>query len=279
MFPYPLLAQWTDDYGDRNFGVTLEGTLSRKGFINLGIRFECESDFLKSLIERKKAQYALVVSCAATAARTVIASPLAETIAGLEAGDYSKELSSIPYVVASEELRGFASFEHDEEFREAAPGGFAIAQGGILAAGLTVRTPLEAQSDAESVIDLVTDVRVADGEMAVELDNDRIRIALSRESKALVEKLRTKGRQSREMTMLFSSLYLPAVAEAVRKLSEPDYSDYRWTVVLRSALSENGIEEDGESLRENAFSHAQKLLDHPIGRALVAHSDSEDEED
>ena len=124
MFPYPLLAQWTDDYGDRDFRATLEGTLSRKGFINLGIRFECGSDFLTGLVKEKKAQYALVVSCAATAARTVIASPLAETIAGLEAGDYSKELSSVPYIVATQELRGFASSEHDAEFREAAPGGF-----------------------------------------------------------------------------------------------------------------------------------------------------------
>ena len=279
LFPYPLLARWTDDYEGIDFRVTLEGTLSRGGYINLGIRFECGSEFLTRLIEQKKAQYALVVSCPATAARTVITSPYAETITGLEAGDYSKELSSIPYIVTTQELRGFASAEHAAEFREAAPNGFAIAQGGILAAGVTVRTPLEAQSDAASVIALVVDSQIPDGEMAVELDNDRIRIALSRESKALVEKLRTKSPQSREMTMLFSSLYLPTVAEAVRKLPESDYAEYRWAVVLRNALSRIGIDADGESLQENAFSHAQKILNNPIGRALVTHADSEDGED
>ena len=279
LFPYPLLARWTDDYGDKNFRVTLEGTLSRNGFINLGIRFECESEFLTSLIEQKKAQYALVVSCPATAARTVIPSSLAETIAGLEAGDYSKELSSIPLIVTTKDLRGFASAEHADEFREAAPNGFAIAQGSILAAGVTVRTPLEAQSDAASVIDLVVGSQVPDGEMAVELDNDRIRITLSQHDKALVEKLRTKNPSDREMTMLFSSLYLPAVAEAVRKLPESDYAEYRWAVVLRNALRKSGIDEDDESLQENAFSHAQKILNNPIGRALVTHADSEDGED
>lgn len=279
LFPYPLLARWTDDYGDKNFRVTLEGTLSRNGYINLGIRFECESEFLTGLIEQKKAQYALVVTCPATAARTVIISPVAETIDGLDAGDYSKELSSIPFIVTTKDLRGFASPEHAAEFREAVPNGFAIARGGILAAGVTVRTPLEAQSDAASVIDLVVGRQVPDGEMAVELDNDRIRIALSQHDKALVEKLRTKSPSGREVTMLFSSLYLPTVAEAVRKLPVPDYADYRWAVVLRNALSRIGIDEDGESLQENAFAHAQKILNQPIGKALVAHADSEDGED
>ena len=281
LFPYPLLARWTDDYGERNFRVTLEGTLSRNGYINLGIRFECESEFLTRLIEQEKAQYALVVSCPATAARTVIMSPFAQTMEGLNAGDYSKELSSIPYIVTTEELRGFASAEHADEFRYAVPNGFTIAQGGILAAGVTVRTPLEAQSDAASVIDLVANSQVPDGEMAVDLDNDRIRIELSREYKALVENLRAKSPNgnSREMTMLFSSLYLPTVAEAVRKLPEPDYADYRWAVVLRNALTRSGIDADDESLQENAFAHAQKILNNPIGKAIVAHADSEGGED
>ena len=279
LFPYPLLARWTDDYEGRNFRVTLEGTLSRSGYINLGIRFECESEFLNRLIEQKKAQYELVVTCPATAARTVITSPYAETVEGLNAGDYSKELSSVPYIVTTEELRGFASPEHAAEFREAVPNGFAIAQGGILAAGVTVRTPLEAQSDAASVIDLVVNSHVPNGEMAVELNNDRIRIELSRQDKALVENLRTKSPNSREMTMLFSSLYLPTVAEAVRKLPESDYAEYRWAVVLRNALNRSGIDADDESLRENAFAHAQKILNNPIGKAIVAHADSEGGED
>ncbi len=277
LFPYPLLAGWTDDYGDRNFRVKLEGTLSAKRKINLGIHFECGSEFLKRLVSEKRAQYALVVSCPATAARVVIPSPFETTLYDLDADDYTKELSSIPYIVSTDELRGFASDEHAAEFREAVPDGFTVAEGGILAAGVTVRTPLEAEADAASVIDLVADDKVPVGGMSVDLDNERIRIALSREDTARVEALRQKSPHSREMALLFSSLYLPTVSEAIRAL--PDYPGYRWTVVLENALRKKGIDPGDEALRDDAFSHAQKILEFPIGRALIAFTDSEDGED
>lgn len=276
LFPYPLLAGWLDDYTGRDFQATLNAVLSNSRKINLGIQFECGSDFLKGLIEREKAQYALVVSCPATAAREVIPSPLATTICELNAGDYSKELASVPYIVAVEDLSGFASDEHADEFREALPDGFSIPKGGILAAGVTIRTTLVTETDAESVIDLVANDQVPNGEIRVNLANERIRIELARDDKARVEMLRKKSAYGREMAMLFSSLYLPTVAEAIGKLNETDYAESRWAVVMRNALRKNGINAEGDDLAENAFAHAQKILNAPIGKALTAFADQED---
>lgn len=280
LFPYPLLARWTDDYGARDFGVNLVGTLTGKRKIVLGIEFRNDSEFLARLIEREKAQYALVITCPATAAREVITSPFPDRMDAVEldADDYLNELSSIPYIVSTEELSGFISPEHADEFREALPGGFTIPAGGILGAGVVVRTPLEPESNAASVIDLVADGNVSNGQMVVDLESQRIKIALSRQDKARVEALRQKSPHSREMTMLFSSLYLPAVVEAVRNL--PDYSaDYRWTTVLKNALAKHGIDAESDSLADDAFVHAQRLLESPIGKALIAHADTEDGED
>lgn len=280
LFPYPLLARWTDDYGERDFSVKLTGTLTNKRRINLGIEFQNGSEFLRNLVKDRKAQYALVITCPATAAREVVASPFSDRMDAVEldADDYLNELSSMPYIVSTEELRGFISPEHADEFRDAVPNGFTIPAGGILGAGVVVRTPLEPESNAASVIDLVADGNVSDGQMVVDLDSQRIKIALSRRDKVRVEALRQKSHYSREMTMLFSSLYLPAVVEAVRNL--PSYSaDYRWTTVLRNALAKHGIDAESDSLADEAFVHAQKLLESPIGRAITAHADPEGGED
>lgn len=280
LFPYPLLARWTDDYGERDFSVKLTGTLTNKRRINLGIEFQNGSEFLRNLVEHGKAQYALVITCPATAAREVVTSPFPDRMDAVEldADDYLNELSSMPYIVSTEELRGFISPEHADEFRDAVPGGFTIPAGAILGAGVVVRTPLEPESNAASVIDLVADSNVSDGQMVVDLDSQRIKIALSRRDKVRVEALRQKSHYSREMTMLFSSLYLPAVVEAVRNL--PNYSaDYRWTTVLRNALAKHGIDAESDSLADEAFIHAQKLLESPIGRAIIAHADPEGGED
>lgn len=280
LFPYPLLARWTDDYGERDFGVKLVGTLTSNRKINLGMEFRNDSEFLRSLVKEEKAQYALVVTCAATAARKVITSPFHDqVVAELEADEYINELSSTPYIVSTEELTGFINEEHAVEFREAVPDGFTIPQGGILGVGVEIRTSIETETNAASVIDLVGNDKIPDGQMVVDLDKQRIKIAMSPGHKALVEALRQKSHTSKEMTMLFSSIYLPAVVEAIRNLPRYSSPEYRWITVLKNALGKHGIEMDSDSLADDAFVHAQKILESPIGRALIAHKDSEGEED
>ena len=277
LFPYPLLARWNDDYGDRVFQANIEGTLSNGRKINLGIEFENGSEYLKGLVFEKKAQYVLVASCSATAAREVITSPLETTLYELDAGDYTKELVSVPYIVSMVKLNEFTCVEHAVEIREAVPEGFTIAPGCILAAGVAIRTPLEGESNAASVIDLIGDERVREGTLVVELDQERIQIVMSRQDKARVEKLRTKPEVGREQSLLYSSLYLPTVTEAVRGLSE--HSDRRWAVVLRNALEKCEIDPDDDLLQNNALKHAQEILKFPIGRSLIAFTGSDEVEE
>ena len=277
LFPYPLLARWNDDYGERTFGARLEGVHSNRRKVNFGIEFINGSEFLKGLIAEGKAQYILVVSCPATAAREVISSPFETTMYELESPDFSKELLSTPYIVTTEDLSGFISEEHASEFRHEVHDGFNVAAGGILAVGVSLRTPLEGENDAASVIDLIQSDRVREYELVVELDQERIKIVLNPNDRARVEKLRKQPEASRGMSLLYSSLYLPTVAEAVRRL--PDYADRRWAIVMRNALEQQGIDVDGDRLNEEAFNYAQTLLNLPIGRSLAAFAEAEDGEE
>ena len=277
LFPYPLLARWNDDYGERTFGARLEGIQSNKRKINLGIEFINGSEYLTGLVAEGSALYILVVSCPATAAREVITSPFETTIYELDATEFSKELQSTPYIVATKKLTCFMSDEHAFEFTHAVPVGFDVPAGSILAAGVSIRTPLEGDGDAASVIDLIQSDRVPEHELVVELDQERIKIVLNPTDRARVEKLRELPETSREMSLLYSALYLPTVAEAVRNL--PDYVDRRWAVVLRGALEKHDIDVDNDRVKEEAFKHAQVLLNLPIGRSLAAFADAEDGEE
>lgn len=274
-----MLARWTDDYGQRDFGVKLVGTLTGNRKISLGMEFRNDSEFLRSLVEDKKAQYALVVTCRATAARKVITSPFHDQVVEeLEADEYMNELSSTPYIVSTVELTGFTNEEHAVEFREAVPDGFTIPKGGILGVGVEMRTSIATETNAASVIDLVGNDKIPDGQMIVDLEKQRIKIVLSPGDKALVEALRQKRHSGKEMRMLFSSIYLPAVVEAIRNLQYSS-SEYRWMTVIKNALGKHGIDVESDSLADDAFVHAQKILESPIGRALVAHNDPEGGED
>ena len=113
------------------------------------------------------------------------------------------------------------------------------------------------------------------GELVVELDHERIKIALNPEDRARVEKLRKMSDASKEKSLLYSALYLPTIAEAVRNL--PDFQQRRWAIVLRNALAKQSIDaEDEDRLKEEAFKYAQVLLSLPIGRSLAAFADAED---
>jgi len=76
------------------------------------------------------------------------------------------------------------------------------------------------------------------------------------------------------MTTLFPALYLHAIAEALRNLSD---SSAQWTGSLRTALEKKGINTDDQMLNENAIVYAQELLNRPLGQMLAAFEKPDEE--
>ena len=96
---------------------------------------------------------------------------------------------------------------------------------------------------------------------------------MHREDKNRIEALRQHGEQSWEMAVLFPSIYLHAVAEALRNLAE--YPEHRWTRTMRAALERHNINVDDEELKISALTHAQTLMDRPVGTLMTALSREE----
>ena len=267
MLPYPLLAPWTEDYEGCAFGVDVpEAVLNNGREVRVGLVFRLGSDTLRSLIERDDARYAVEVSCPRTFVRSTHQAFEQDELV-LEAGDYADEILLTPYIVSTRVLEEFRSPEHASEWRDHRPDGFSVPIAGILAVGNSTRIILE-DSGVTSVIDLVANSNVPDGTFNVQLDDERIKIHVPLAEKEKIEAVRTRRGSSVEFAALFPGLYLHAVAEGLRNLSE---HQTRWAFTIRNALESAGHGDvDAELLSNDALRYAQDLMEQPVGTFLAA---------
>ena len=275
MLPYPLLAPWTEDYEDCSFGVNVpEAVLNNGREVRVGLVFRLHSDTLRGLIERDEARYAVEVSCPRTFVRSTHQAFEQDELV-LEAGDYADEILLTPYIASTGVLEEFRSPEHASEWRDHRPDGFSVPIAGILAVGNSTRIILE-DSGVSSVIDLVANSNVPEGTFNVQLDDERIKIHVPVAEKEKIEAVRTRRGSSVEFAALFPGLYLHAVAEGLRNLSE---HQTRWAFTIRNALESAGHGDvDAELLSNDALRYAQELMEQPVGAFLTA-AMSSDEED
>ena len=197
-----------------------EAALNNGREIRITLQFRLSSETLRDLIAGNGARYAVEVSCP----RTFVRSTHPAFVQGellLEAGDYTDEILLTPYIHATETLEEFTSPEHASEWREHRPDGFSVPAAGILAVGNTTRVILE-DSGVSSVIDLIANPNVPEGTFDVQLDEDRIKIHVPDAEKEKIEAVRRSRGSSVEFAALFPGLYLHAVTEALRSLSEHD---------------------------------------------------------
>ena len=269
LLPYPLLAPWTDDYPEASFTAQVPHAVINNGKqINLTIKYHLTSQSLRELISAGKAQFVSVVACAKTFNRNSFACDNEDDLCILSAEEFSEELKLTPYLVARQPLEGFKSPEFAEEITWIRPGGFNIAEGSILAVGNSTEIELEEGGSPFAVIDLVADVRVDNGTFRLDLDDNRIKVYMAPVDKAQIEALRQHGEQSWEMAVLFPSIYLHAISEALRNLAY--YPENRWARTMRRALERHNIIVDDDELRENALTHAQTLMERPVGTLIRA---------
>jgi len=173
-------------------------------------------------------------------------------------------------------MSAFKSPEHAPELREHKPEGFTVPVAGILAVGNPIGITLE-DGGVTSVIDLVANPNIEDGSFDVQLDDERIKIHVAVTDKERIEALRRRRGTGSEFSALFPGLYLHAITEALRHLSEYEYT--RWAFTFRNTLDKCGHGNvDTELLRNDALKYAQQLMERPMGGFLAAALSSDEEE-
>lgn len=275
--PYPLLAGWTGDYRDREFGFSeTQATLRNGASIEIKLKLQLNSDYLHGLVDNGKAQYVVDVSCPKTFLKQTQTVSSVD-IVNLNAEDCAEDIFLTPQIVASAPLNSFISDEHAPEWCEHRPDGFSIPEASLLAVGNVVRIAIE-ETGINSVIDLVANLHVADGIFQVELEGERIKIHVSPSDKERIESLRQRrGSDNAGFAGLYPSLYLSAVSEALRQLR--DHENSRWAFAMRLALEKCGFGNvPADSIAEQSLVYAQHILEQPISGFLDAATAREEEE-
>lgn len=271
LLPHPLLAYWTDDYGDATFVVSVpQAVLNSDKQISFSIKYHLTSSSLRELISLGQARYVCLVTCPKTFSRTTRESSHDEDLEYLDARDFAGEIRLTPYVVAVKRIEKFISPEHAQEIREIRPEGFTIQPGAILAFGRAIDITLDEAGSPYSVIDLVADPTgtLAAGEFNFHFDDNRIKIYVTAQDKTGLETLRQQGEGSPQMATLFASLYLQTVTEALRQLE--GFTDKAWANSMRQALDREGVDADDlEAVKDQALKYAQILLRRPLGALLA----------
>ena len=76
------------------------------------------------------------------------------------------------------------------------------------------------------------------------------------------------------MAVLFPSIYLHAISEALRNLAY--YPENRWARTMQRALERHNIAVDDDELKANALTHSQTLMERPVGTLMKALSREEE---
>lgn len=261
---HPHLAWWTDDYRDTHFGVTEHPVpTTEDGIINVRVRLDTNSAMLSTLINDQHAAFAAVVDCKRTFSNHTEISFWNDLQIKLPADSYKADFTISPHILAVSELHLPVCDEHAEEYHWTRPEGFDLPPGAILATGNAIAYK-QSDSDATSVIDLVAIDGLPDDYFEIKLDDNRIKILLSPEHLAQINRARQTNAAHPRNLSLFSTYYQAAIREAIGNL--PQYADTQWSITLTRALEQHGLALDPQDPHERALEYAQILLRNPAGR-------------
>ncbi len=256
-FPYPVLRPYCDDYVDVDFQTTVEFEISKESVV-AKITYAISSEELVNEVEKGNAIYVSIVSCRDTYFRSVLTSKEPKFEKSFDVGSLRGEVRVDTYIVAIKDIHEFKSRDINPEFGKEA---FSFSPGEVLAQDETQVFYIERDlfKPMSSVVDLVKNDYLSDGEWRVGLDDNHIQIEVSPQMKESIDNARNdKSKQ----VVLLNSLYFPAITHALQmlKLGADAYENQRWAQVITMKLHNFGW----DLKQHDAYILAQRLMKHPL---------------
>jgi hypothetical protein len=268
-FPHPVLSQDTSDYRDAAFGLELTYTEDfQRGQLMLACNASVRCPSMEELIQQSRVRLSLFVGCRDTYYREIhdvdergqIVLPLDNLFGRVEI---------TPVLVCKAAVASHTSADLSPEFQQP----IAFRTGDLVGYAPTMvitvgRLKLE---KFDSIFQLSEVDDLDEGEVAVDVDADKIQIQVSPAMKQVVDGLRLNSQGQRA---LLSSIYLPAVMEVLSILAADGGAGNgrRWKEVFTAKCDQLRINpEKSELLRD-----AQRLLRYPVPVSLRAVSAEEE---
>lgn len=273
LYPYPVLAYFSDDYKSGAFDVVID--LSKDGY-NICVDFiaTLTSAGLKELIQCGQAVYAYHLECAQTGFRQVVLTDTIEKRHKLSNKHIRGRLQICPFIVAMKDIPNYDNVEFHDDY---AGYSFDIEAGCVLAVGKQVNadifTEIDDFADIPSIFSVVRNADASVKQMLVDMYSQKIVIKLPLNDYYSFKQL---NKAPVTQAILRSLIIIPSlvyVLEELRSKEIPEREEfhvYSWYRSISKKLLKDfdcNIECD-EFDQNNMLELAQKLINDPLSDAF-----------
>lgn len=273
LYPYPVLAPFTDDYRDSYFETAFD--LQRDGYdLCLHVLSELKNDELQVLLLEEKVSYVYHIECAQTGYRIAVSTNRNTVDYKIVDNKVSGRLQVCSFIIANEDFPDYTNQALHEDYSGFT---FVIDEGNIMAVGSQASFEIEKTlSDLSNVPSVIVIIKNPDEDaegMLVETNQSKLVIKIPQND---FSNYRNLSKEVGAKTILRSLVIVPAIAHALNEIAKRDsseryeYSSYSWYLAIKKNLSTTfGLNVEDDDFAELDMLHlAQKILDSPVGKAL-----------
>ena len=244
LYPYPVLANFNDDYVDSKFNVFV----IIQSFPNeLLIQFkpELNNAGIKALIDNNSASCYVHIECSLTSYRKIVKVPLEGLEYSIPADSIEGPISFCPFVIANQDIPNYTNEKLNKDYDGAT---FDLEKGNILAIGQEVQTRVEKENDdLANVPSIFAVTEIKDPERKdIVIDNAGNKINVQLPSETFFE-FKIAMANPNSMSVLHSMVIIPALMKCFEDMkSKPEefytFADRRWFRALKKAMKKINID-------------------------------------
>lgn len=274
LYPYPVLAEYSDAYKSGSFEVSIDP--SKEGYdVKIHFLATLNSTSLNRLIQDGKAKYVYHLECAQTGFRRVHITEKSDDSHMLSNRDVSGKLQICPFIVAVEDIEDFSSEEFHDDYDGMT---FKVEAGCVMAVGRMVTADIIKDIDdlanTPSVFSIIRNADAACRQMLVDYSGRKIIIKLPLND---YYNYKTLSNNPSAQPILNALTVIPALTYVLSEMKllsieeRRENSDSLWYKTVKKALLKQfkcEIESDDFS-NQNTLELAQQLINDPVSDALV----------
>ena len=273
LYPYPALAEYSDDYKLGSYEVNID--LTKEGY-NIKAHFLAilTSTSLKNLIQQGKAKYVYHMECSQTGFRHVLITDKVDDCYLLSNKLIRGKLQICPFVVAVEDIPAYSSQEFHSDYQGQA---FSIETGCVMAVGRMVTADISKDIDdlanMPSIFSIIRNADATCKQMLVDYSGRKIVIKLPLDDYYSYKSLNNTPQAQPILNALTIVPALTYVLSDIKNLSieeRKENQDNLWYRTIKKALLSQfdcDIENTDFNYR-NTLELAQALINDPISDAF-----------
>jgi hypothetical protein len=273
LYPYPVLAEFSDDYQGDIFETTV--TARNEGFdIVINVCATLTNLGLKNLIQEGKLKYAYHLECAQTSFRKVFLTDKESDSLIISQDRVSGKLEICSFIVAIDDITAYTNASFNQDYQTHS---FDIESGCVIAVGQQININIQKEREdlahAASVFSIIRNSDEQEKQMIVGIDSSKIVIKLPINDYYIYKQLNSAPESH---AVLNSLTIIPALIYALDEVKlrsseeQSTLGEYAWyRAVKKSLLDKFNIDIENNDFNDsNTVVLAQRLINDPMTRAF-----------